>query len=213
MPNPATAATTATAAAIEVDRIGFDFDGVIADTAEAFIRLACRQYDYCSYALEDITSFQVEDCLDIPQSLVDRIFHAILEDSLATELRPMAGAVRVIHEMASLGPVTIVTARPLARPVEDWLDHHLAPDACRKIRLIAMGDHDDKARHINELGLSHFVDDRAETCHQLDAAAITPLVFDQPWNRGRHRFQAVTGWSEIHTLLDLPLEPDQEHTP
>jgi hypothetical protein len=33
--------------------------------------------------------------------------------------------------------------------------------------------------------------------------AITPLVFSQPWNRGRHDLQSVESWLEIHALLDL----------
>ena len=56
---------------ISPHEIGFDLDGVIADTAATFIRLACEEHNYCSFNLKDITSFQVEDCLDIPTSLVD----------------------------------------------------------------------------------------------------------------------------------------------
>jgi len=76
--------------------IGFDLDGVIADTAATFIRLACEQHDYCSFTLADITSFHVEDCLDIPMPLVEQIFTDILEDSLGTGLMPMPGAVEVM---------------------------------------------------------------------------------------------------------------------
>ncbi len=34
---------------IQIEQLGFDFDGVIADTAEAFIRLICTDYNYCSF--------------------------------------------------------------------------------------------------------------------------------------------------------------------
>lgn len=186
---------------IEKGEIGFDLDGVIADTAEAFIRLACEEHAFCSFTLRDITSFQVEDCLDIPLPVVDRIFGDILVDSLATGLQPMPGAVEVITEITESAPVTIITARPLHQPVQDWLEHFFPASACAKIRLVAMGRHDDKARYIHEHNLRYFVDDRAETCLQLAATTITPLVFSQPWNQGKHELRSVESWEEIRALL------------
>lgn len=188
---------------IESQEIGFDLDGVIADTGEAFIRMACEEHEFCSFTLEDITTFQVEDCLDIPLSVVEKIFGAILRDSIATGLQPMAGAVEVITEMTSSAPVTIITARPLQQPVEDWLEHFFPASACANIRLVAMGCHDDKARYIHEHRLRYFVDDRAETCLQLADVDITPYVFSQPWNQGRHDLQSVASWQEIHAMLAL----------
>ncbi len=63
-----------------------------------------------------------------------------------------------------------------------------------------MGDHDDKARHIKDLGLSTFVDDRAETCLQLRQAGIRSIVFAQPWNQGRHDLPTVRSWDDIRAL-------------
>ncbi|MCW5200990.1 hypothetical protein VU07_04215, partial [Desulfobulbus sp. F4] len=77
-------------------RLGFDFDGVIADTAESFLRIACEDYGLCGFRLEDITCFEVEQCLDMDAETAAAIFHKILEDSLGTGLRPMAGALEVI---------------------------------------------------------------------------------------------------------------------
>lgn len=182
--------------------IGFDLDGVIADTGEAFIRLACEEFDYCSFRLQDITSFQVEDCLAIPTDLVEQIFYAILKDSLGTGLKPNPGAVEVITEMADKAPVTIITARPQEQPVADWLDHFFPARTCRQINLVAMGDHDDKVRYIKEHNLQYFVDDRVETCLQLAGTEITPIVYNQPWNHERHKLQNVNNWQEIHELLD-----------
>lgn len=188
---------------IESGAIGFDLDGVIADTAEAFIRLACEEYAFCSFTLEHITTFQVEDCLNIPVTVVETIFDAILRDSLATSLQPMAGAVEVITEMTAAAPVTIITARALRQPVQDWLAHFFPASACANIRLVAMGRHDDKARYIHEHKLRYFIDDRAETCLQLADAAITPFVFSQPWNQGKHGLQCVGSWQEIRAMLAL----------
>ena len=186
---------------IQSGEIGFDLDGVIADTAEAFIRLACEEHAFCSFTLKDISTFQVEDCLNIPVPVVEEIFDAILRDSLTTGLQPMAGAVEVISAMTDVAPVTIITARSLHQPVEAWLEHFFPCAVCANIRLVAMGRHDDKARYIHEHKLRYFVDDRAETCLQLADMAITPLVFSQPWNIGKHTLQSIESWQEIHAML------------
>jgi hypothetical protein len=187
---------------IPVDQIGFDFDGVIADTAEAFIRIACSEYGYRGFTREEITHFEVENCLDIPRDLVEKIFTDILTNSMATALQPMPGAVPCLEKFADSATVTIITARPISRPVFDWLDHFFSGPKREKIRVVATGDHNDKVRYIHEHGLRYFIDDRAETCIQLAREAITPFVFIQPWNRDRHNLRTVADWDEIGALVN-----------
>jgi uncharacterized protein len=189
---------------ISPDQIGFDFDGVIADIAEAFLRIACEEYNFCSFSTDDITSFQVEECLDIPIPLVEGIFNDILRDSVSVGLKPMPGMIPVIMDLADQAQVTIITARPQRQPVVDWLDMFLPARTCRKIKLIAMGDHDGKVSYIKEEGLIYFVDDRPQTCNMLFNADITPVVFSQPWNRNKHSFRAVENWQEIHAMVHPP---------
>lgn len=183
--------------------IGFDLDGVIANTAEAFIRIACEKHEYCSFTLEDITNFQLEECIGMPSDLVQRIFLDILEDSLATGLMPMPGAVEVLGELALHAPITVITARHLEQPVIDWFNRFFPENTRNAIRLTAMGDHDDKLRYIKDHRLKYFVDDRAETCTMLAAASITPLVYSHPWNRNRHSLPTVENWQEIRDLLAI----------
>jgi len=186
---------------IPVREIGFDFDGVIADTAEAFIRLACTEYGYCSFTQEDITNFELEDCLAIPREMVEKIFTDILVDSLGTKLKPIPGAVECLEQFTLSSKVTIITARPLDNPVFDWLDRFFSSRARENIRVIATGDHNDKVRHIHQHKLKFFIDDRAETCKQLVLENITPFVFTQPWNKDRHSLQTVASWAEIQALV------------
>lgn len=186
---------------IPIKEIGFDFDGVIADTAETFIRLACSEYGYCSFAAEDITNFELESCLDIPFALVEKIFTDILTDSLGTGLLPIRGALECIEQFSLTSTVNIITARPLQNPVFDWLDHYISKAAGKNIRVVATGDHNDKVRYIHQHKLKYFIDDRLETCHQLVDEKITPFVFTQPWNRDRHTLQMVADWDEILALV------------
>lgn len=183
--------------------IGFDFDGVIADIAEVFLRIACEEHGYCSFTADDITSFQVEECLNMPFPLVEGIFTDILHDSLAAGLKPMPGMVEVIKTMTNQAAVTIITARPQWQPVADWLDNFLPAQTCARINLIAMGDHDGKLDYIRQEGLQYFVDDRTRTCEILYDADITPVIFSQPWNRNRHSFHAVKNWQEIRAMVCL----------
>jgi phosphoglycolate phosphatase-like HAD superfamily hydrolase len=96
-----------TARPLHPAEIGFDFDGVIADTVEAFLRLACEQYGHCDLRPEHITHFLVEECLAMEATVVESIFTAILRDSVGVGLQPMPGAVEVLGELSGRAPVTI----------------------------------------------------------------------------------------------------------
>ncbi len=187
---------------IAVCELGFDFDGVIADTAEAFVRLACREYGYCGYRPEDITCFELADCLAIPAAVVEQIFIDILTDSVGCGLQEMPGAARALSRLARVAPLTVITARPTIEPVHDWLDHLLPATTREQVRVVATGDHDDKLRHIRTHRIRYFIDDRAETCRRLAEENIYPFVFSQPWNRDRHNLPMVSNWEEIVALVD-----------
>jgi len=188
---------------IQPGSIGFDFDGVIADIGEAFIRLACTDHGYCSIKLEEIKTFQVENCIDIPAETVEIIFNDILADSLSTGLKPLPGAIETLTRLCSYSDITIITARPEIQPVVDWFDHYCLPDDRRKIKLIATGDHDNKEAYIRTCGLTHFIDDRTLTCLQLAEAGLNPIVFSQPWNRNQHNLPSVSNWVELYSLFEL----------
>ena len=51
---------------IPLDALAFDIDGVVADIMTTFLGLARERYD-CGHHLryEDLTAFQLEDCLDL----------------------------------------------------------------------------------------------------------------------------------------------------
>lgn len=188
---------------IQPSSIGFDFDGVIADIGEAFIRLACDDHNYCSIRLEDINSFQVESCLNIPLEIVGKIFDDILQDSLGTGLKPIAGALETLTRLNVISDVIVITARPELQPVQDWFDHFYPSNSGNRIRLVATGDHDNKEDFIRDYGLHHFIDDRAKTCLQLAEAGLSPIVYTQPWNRDQHNLPAVRDWEEIAGLFDF----------
>ncbi|MCK5341331.1 MAG: hypothetical protein KAJ60_09670 [Desulfobulbaceae bacterium] len=194
--------------------IGFDIDGVVADTMEAFIRIAGEDYGVYTISPEDITHFMVEDCLDIDPTIIDEIFTLLLDDPLKAGLKPMPYATVVLNELSHVAPLTFVTARPQREPIDKWLREVLGKSVYKKTRLVAMGEHDGKADYIKKFGLKYFVDDRAQTCIMLDQEGITPYVFSQPWNRGRHELETVKDWRGIRALClgaeDFRLRDQQE---
>lgn len=180
--------------------IGFDIDGVVADTMEAFIRLAHEEYD-TAVRPEEITEFMVEECLDMDPVVVDEIFCRLLSEPIACGLKLMDQAKGVLSEFAELGPLTFITARPQKEPIADWLKKELGEEIFAKVRLVATGEHDTKLGYIIDMGLKYFVDDRAQTCVQLAAAqGVQPIVYRQPWNQGKHMLPEVGDWLTIRTL-------------
>lgn len=185
---------------IDPNLIAFDIDGVVADTAEAFFRLAQTRYGISEFTVEHITEFDVARCLPIAPEIIDSIFATLLENPIDADLQPMADCVTVLTTLSHLAPLTFITARPMHAPIANWLKHILGPTIFSQVHLIAMGNHDNKATYLKELGLHYFIDDRAETCVDLKRQGFSPFVFKQPWNHGRHQLPTVSSWREIGDL-------------
>lgn len=185
---------------IDPKLIAFDIDGVVADTVEAFLRLAKERHGINEFTAAHITEFEVEKCLPIDPTIIDAIFAILLESPILADLQPMPDAVAVLTALSNYAPLTFITARPLHQPIADWLQHILGPAIYKRTRLIAMGDHDNKSAYLKELGLQYFVDDRAATCVSLQEQGFSPVVFSQPWNQGQHQLPTVASWREIEAL-------------
>lgn len=189
---------------INPSHIGFDIDGVVADTSEAFIRLAKEDYSI-KIRPDELTNFLVEECLNVSSEIINEIFDRLLKTPLEVGLKPIPDAIEVLQELAWESRLTFITARPEPEPITAWLEKHLGATAFAGARIVATGDHDGKAPHIRRLGLNYFIDDRHLTCDLLASEPdITPIVYSQPWNRGRHTYNSVESWQEIRSLC---LEP------
>lgn len=182
---------------IPMTSLGFDIDCVVADTMEAFIRLARTEYKI-EVRPEQITRFNVEECLDMDDVIVETIFKKLMVDPIGHDMKLLPGAKMVLQKIQHHAPLTFITARPDKEPIAAWLQKELGLQTTVDMQIIAMGDHNGKKEHIQDLGISHFIDDRHETCEHLDKDEITAIVYDQPWNRGRHDLPVVRDWQDIH---------------
>jgi uncharacterized HAD superfamily protein len=182
---------------IPISSLAFDIDCVVADTMEAFIRIAHEEHGI-HVKPEEITRFNVEECLEMDDTIVDDIFQKLMVDPIGHQMRLLDDAQTVLQKIQHKAPLAFITARPDKAPIAAWLEKELGKQATADMRIIAMGDHDGKKEHIQNLGISHFIDDRFETCEHLDKEEITAIVYDQPWNRGRHDLPVVRNWQDIH---------------
>jgi 5'(3')-deoxyribonucleotidase len=187
---------------IRPGQIGFDIDGVFANTMALFLEIARTDYGINHVRYDDITQYFLEDCLDMEPDLIKEIINRILEGDFEAELRPIEGSVAVLSEIAHKRPLLFVTARPTLSTIKAWVERTL-PQPPFPIEVVATGAFEAKADALKARGIDYFVDDCLEICFMLDEQGLTPILFCQPWNRFSHPFREVTTWDEIRDLIDL----------
>jgi uncharacterized HAD superfamily protein len=188
---------------IAPNEIAFDVDGVVADTFHLFVAKARSDYGY-RFEYEDITEYDFMKVLDIDAEASDAIIQTLLDYPLESGLRPISGAVEVLTRLSLLAPLHFVTARPEKKPILDWVEHQLQEVDRNMIRLDVTGVHTEKIPVLLEKGFKYFVEDRLETCPLLEQNGITPILFEQPWNKKPHPYHVVRDWDELSLLIDWP---------
>ncbi|MGM0453799.1 MAG: 5' nucleotidase, NT5C type [Thermodesulfobacteriota bacterium] len=184
-------------------QIAFDIDGVVADTMSLFLSIAEEVYGISEYRYEDITEYDLEGALGFDRTLQWEIIVRILEGNYTMPLHPIGGAQRVLKRLNQRHrPTLFVTARPDADHIRDWLLDMLAVDP-EAIRVVATGSFSDKKDVLLEHDIQYFVEDRLETCFLLAEAGMSPIVFQQPWNRRSHPFSEVGDWRQIESMIRL----------
>ena len=181
--------------------LAFDIDGVCADTMSLFLDIARDEYHINHIRYQDITSYRLEDCLNIDSATIDDIVIRILDGNYPCALKPMSGAPRVLSRIAHhYGPVIFVTARPYLGPIGQWLLDELNLNT-DEVEVITTGTYEAKVDVLLERNISCFVEDRLETCYSVSSVGVAPVLFRQPWNRRPHPFMEVGSWQELESLL------------
>ncbi|MFZ5450756.1 MAG: 5' nucleotidase, NT5C type [Thermodesulfobacteriota bacterium] len=186
---------------IPLDRLAFDIDGVVADIMTTFLDLARERYGQDHLRYEHLTTFFLEECLDLEPQIIATLIRELIDRPHELAVEPFPHAVPVLTRLAQETPLLFVTARDRARPIQTWLHRTLELVPKEAIRVFATGDPDTKIHYLQDHGIHYFVEDRLETCNQLAAHGITPILFAQPWNREKHPFLEVRNWQELAGLL------------
>lgn len=188
---------------ISPNEIAFDVDGVVADTFHLFVAKARNDYGY-RFDYEDITEYDFLQVLDMDEKESDAIVQTLLDRPLESGVKPLPGAVEVLTRLSLLAPLSFVTARPEKGPILAWVEHQLPQVDKDRIRLEVTGVHTEKIPVLLEMGFKYFVEDRLDTCPLLEQNGITPILFEQPWNKKPHPYHVVRDWDEISMLIDWP---------
>ncbi|MGA9754328.1 MAG: hypothetical protein WBV23_04215, partial [Desulfobaccales bacterium] len=62
------------------DQLAFDIDGVVADIMTTFLDLARERYNQGhQLRYEHITTFYLEDCLDLPAWIIDELLRELID--------------------------------------------------------------------------------------------------------------------------------------
>ncbi len=186
---------------IDPRTIGFDIDGVIADTMTLFLSIAAKEFNVNHIQYEDITSYSLNECLDIDDDILDAVIERLLSGRYDQSLTPIDGAAEVLKRLGEeYGPVRLVTARPAPEYIHKWI-LNIAPLPPSAIDLVATGAFEAKAEVLRERGVAWFVEDRLETCYHLEENGISPILFKQPWNRRNHLFHEVDSWKALESMI------------
>ena len=192
---------------IDPCKIAFDIDGVVADTMDVFVQLAHERYGFTRMSKQDISCYNLYDCLDLKKEIIDDLICLTLDDEHTLQIPPVPGAPEVLTQLARITPLRFVTARIWPESITEWLYQSLPDVPAERIRVIASGDPTTKLHILNDLEVCYFVEDRIETCRQLQDAGIFPFLFDQPWNRGQNgdSFFRIENWTQLKEWLFPPL--------
>jgi len=186
---------------IDPTSVAFDIDGVVADTMSLFIDIARDEFNLKNILYEQITSYSLEECLDINKEIMASIVKKLLDGNYSATLQPIKDAPKVLSRLGrKYGPVLFVTARPYPGPITKWILENLSLGQ-PLIEIVTTGSFDAKTEILTDRNISYFIEDRLETCFTLKEAGITPILFKQPWNRQNNRFIEVGSWNEIENLI------------
>ena len=187
---------------IDPRQLGFDIDGVVANTMQLFIDIAREVYGLNHISYQDITNYHLEECLDMRPETIRAIVARIIEGDYPCRLAPIEDAGRVLHRLCVFGPIRMVTARPNAGLMEQWMGELLHPAPCA-VQIVATGSFEAKSEVLVDQKVAYFVEDRLDTCYLLEERGITPILFVQPWNRQPHPFVEVNDWRQLERLIDF----------
>lgn len=186
---------------IDPRHLAFDIDGVVANTMQLFIDIGKEVYGVDHIRYDQVTVYDLNQCLDIGPEMIQAIVERITEGDYPCRLEPIPGAAAVLKRLSALGTIRMVTARPHLGPIEAWMAQLLGTDN-GAVKIMATGSFDAKPDILLSENITHFVEDRMDTCHLLRERQIEPVLFVQPWNRQPHPFTEVNGWEELEGLID-----------
>ena len=200
-------------------KLGIDLDGVLVNFNKAFAQ-KFRLLGYVvpeDYDIDPPKWDWAQDCLDIPQSVVDDVWEDIKSDPYFwRRLEPLKGAQEALLRLENLAKaghlVTFLTLRSGINSVaqsQEWL-HHWGISYPTVIPTP-----NGKARLAFDLGLTHVVDDYPrilrDYCMHSGALKPYPRIYmvQHPYNEECEAFP-LTSVKDVNEMLDMILDGQEE---
>jgi len=178
--------------------IGLDFDDTLMPTREIMVALMNREHG---------TTVHHNDCTEVFFSArwnhTRDDFHAFFTRN-ETEIHtigPYEAMCETLAEWSRFADFHIVTGRPECwkASAAKWLTRHGIPF----VDIHCVEGKNGKARAVEPLNLTFFVDDRADFATQVADKGIPVLLPDRPYNQGysHPHVQRVKDWHHIRQLV------------
>ena len=194
--------------------IGFDMDGVLVESSVIFRTLIYNKFHrrdfekiddkgnvWFSYEISGISSSRIWDC----------IYNALLNyQQYMLPVDGMAHAITKLWEMQNKRTIQIISARPedCIPQTAAWLDAHFpVPYALFVVAppKNGTGNYDVKNKLVNELGLTHFVEDRLKYASEIARNTDVKKVFllNKDYNRGRRVASKVERIDWLNQIIKI----------
>jgi hypothetical protein len=157
-------------------RIGFDMDGVIAESNELLCQFI-NEYLDMNVVPNDFIEYGIEKCLGLSQEQVQTIVDEFCTVEQTCKLKPISGAIEFLQDWYELGhEIHVITNRKNEEPLYLFFEKYL-PEICINIHHA-----NPKTWLIKELGITHFIDDCPAVILSLANAGICPIIYSHLYN-------------------------------
>lgn len=188
--------------------VGLDIDGVVADFLSPFLRVVARKTGIESIPAETITSFSFKQHPYLTEEIVGKCMEEVSFDPVFWQgLSSLVCAEdwRKLDELSRRGKLVFVTHRYERETYSihqiscDWLVRHGISQP------VVYFTQEPKARLVQDLGVSVFMDDRFENCQ--DVAEKTDAIVLMPhrtYNQDYHhpRVKRIRDFSELFDYMN-----------
>lgn len=183
-------------------KVGFDLDGVLAQTYTGFINYVNRVHDW-QVEQKRATEYDLSKCLYPKGSgpLHEKDFWAVFEDFMVDKghnIQPAPNSYGPISRLANEHELNIVTARTgKNRPgTYQWVERHF-PKMFTGIYFYT-----DKGQATRELGLDIFIEDCLDNAESVAAAGRPVIIFDAPYNQS-DKFIRAYNMTDVECEINL----------
>lgn len=177
-------------------KIGFDFDGVIANTARKKMEISAQKYG----VYVDIKNYNHKGFIDAGMS--EKQYESLNRDVYSEyDIRPVQGCLTYLRKIIEDGHNTLIRSYRKINPGDKIMKNFLINHGLI-IEDYMCTDNKPKSRFCSNLDF--FIDDRVYHLIELKNSAKNLFLFDAPYNRDEkltNGILRVKGWSNLYSLV------------